>query len=270
MLRRVWNQVARPLNRHRLRAFRPVLSGRLGRARGVAPVFVVAVSGTVGWLEPCLKLVPPARPLWVFDNGLTPGERKWVRSLKLPRAPRLVRLPVLPATLAPHGTVLDLLFASAAGDFVLLDHDCYVLEPALFEPPEWDEREMVAGIDRQGFVMINAAADLKYPRSHFLVVRGDAVRALMKSHAVGCEKATSTPAHLASLVGSIGIGDHNFPPPHLAFYDTLQLLWSVGFADGWSVRWRAADEGAISHVGGTTRMAREGMTGGAAEVRRAG
>ena len=252
---RAYRGAARPLDRQliRWRDRRRLERLLAGVAAGdYLPVFVVVVPRTLGWLEPCLKLVPDEVPLVLVTNGLSGAESRRL-AIEFPGRPQFP-LSVIPGSFAKHGTVLDLLVGAANSDFVVLDHDCYVFDAELFRPVLWRGDEFLAAVDVAGFFTINAATGLKFPRTHFLVLRRDRLVELRERFGVGCEKAESTPHAVAELLRAIGIGDHNFPPARMTFYDTLQLAMSAGFALGWSVRQFSASPEDIAHIGGTARQ----------------
>jgi len=233
-------------DRHRLRR---LLSETWNGER--PPIFVVVMPKILGWLEPCLKLVPAEVPLHLICNGVSKRE---VASLaqRFPSR-RVFSLSVLPGSFVRHGTVLDLIVGASRGDFFLLDHDCYVFEPALFEPVDWLPDEFLAFADLPGFFTINQATGLKFPRTHFLAMRRDKMLELRSRCGVGCEKANRTPKRVVERLAGIGLGDGNFPPARMRFYDTLQLAMAVAFAEGWKVRALPAEKGSIAHIGGTAR-----------------
>jgi hypothetical protein len=257
-LRRTWRAALRPAARALIRGrdarrLRDFLAARWDGAG--LPVFVVVVPRTLGWLEPCLRLVPADVPLFLVANGVP---RRELRRLAERFADRPVfALSVPPGTFVRHGTVLDVLMAAAPGDFAVLDHDCYVFDRRLFAAPRWADDEFLAAIDRPGFYSVNEATGLRFPRTHFLVLRRDRWLELARRHGVGCEKATRTPQALAARLDALGLGDHNFPPAHMPFYDTLQLAVAVAFSEGWRVRLLPADPEAIAHIGGTARAGNE-------------
>lgn len=254
-LLRAYRRLARPLDRRLIhgrdrRRLARLLHGEATSDR--LPVFVVVVPRTLGWLGPCLKLVPAEVTVYLLTNGLSRAERRRL-AMEFPRRQQFA-LSVLPGSFAKHGTVLDLIVAAAPGDFVLLDHDCYVFDPALFAPVSWGDKEFLAAVDVPGFFTINAASGLKFPRTHFLIVRRERFVELGARFGIGCEKAQRTPRRMRQLLGTIGLGDHNFPPARMAFYDTLQLAMSAAFALGWATRRLAASVDDIAHIGGTARQ----------------
>jgi hypothetical protein len=229
------------------------LTRLLGEFRDcVPPVFVVVMPRTLGWLDPCLKLVPEEVPLYLIGNGVPRREMSVLAKSHPTR--RILALSVLPGSFVRHGTVLDLIVAATGGDFFLLDHDCYVFEPRLFRSVKWREDEFLGFVDLPGFSIINKATGMKFPRTHFLAVRRDKLLELRSRYGIGCEKARRTPRRVVDLLAGIGLGDHNFPPARMRFYDTLQLAMAVAFAEGWKARELPAEEGSIAHIGGTARQ----------------
>ncbi len=188
----------------------------------------------------------------VVGNGAEREERaRFARAF--PDIPRF-ELPVLPGTLWSHGTALTLLVRGVAGPFGIVDHDCYVFDEGLFAELECAERELSLAIDLPAFFTWNHRARLRLPRTHWLFLNPPLLRDLMRRHGIDCEKATSTPRQVAPLLAGLGIGDDNFPPSHLTFYDTLQLLLAVGLAEGSTVRYRSVPSDGIVHFGGATRQ----------------
>jgi hypothetical protein len=251
---RAYRWICRPLARRLIRGRdRSRLAARLADLPQDSgpPVFVIVVPNTLGWLEPCLKLVPREVAVVLIANGLSRRERRLLAAGFPDRLQFALSAP--PGAYAKHGTVLDLLVAAAPGDFVLLDHDCYVFDRSLFAAPEWRDDEFLAAVDAPGFFTINAGTGLRFPRTHFLIVRRDRFRELAERHGVGCEKVERTPERVRGLIAGVGLGDHNFPPARMPFFDTLQLAMAVAFAREWKVRWLGVTDEGIAHIGGTAR-----------------
>lgn len=251
---RGYRALTRPLLRWRLRTRDTERLVRLLAERwdGLRPpVFIIVMPKTLGWLEPCLKLIPPQVPVFLVGNGVSAGERQRIAQL-FPLRPWL-GLFVPPGSYAKHGTVLDLILTATTDDFILLDHDCYVFDPALFDPVVWRADEFLAAVDLPGFFTHNQSSGLKFPRTHFLVLRRERMVELRSSYGIGCEKVTRTPRRMVTTLARVGLGDHNFPPARMKFYDTLQLLMAAAFAEGWVVRELAVEREGIAHIGGTAR-----------------
>lgn len=213
---------------------------------------VIAVPRSLGLLEPCLKLVRKHVPLVLVVNGLPAREEEALAGL-LPEAPRF-RLSTPPGSWWEHGAVLDLLTGGVERPFGLLDHDCYVMEPAIFARLELGESDLLAAPDVPGFWRLNEASGLRFPRTHFLYLNAPRLREVRRRHGISCRKATRTPARLREPLAALGLGVHNFPPSPMRFWDTLQLVMAAGLADGLAWRFLAVPEGSLLHFGAATRQ----------------
>ena len=104
-----------------------------------------------------------------------------------------------------------------------------------------------------GFSRLNEVSGVVFPRTHFLWLASARLRDLMARYRVTADKYTRTPSRAAGVVGRLGIGDTNFPPEPLRFYDTLQLLIALGLAEGGTIGWLPVGEGGVTHFGAATR-----------------
>lgn len=214
-------------------------------------LFVIAVPRSLGLLEPCLKLVRGKAPLAVVSNGLPASEEGALARLA-PETPRF-RLSTVPGSWWEHGAVLDLLSDGVERPFGLLDHDCFVMDPAVLARLEVGERDLLAAPDVPGFFRLNEASGLRFPRTHLLYLNAPRVREVRRRYGISCRKATRTPPVLRPCLGALGLGDHNFPPHPMAFWDTLQLVMAAGLAAGLGWRFVPVEEGSLVHFGAATR-----------------
>ena len=214
--------------------------------------FVIAVPRSLSLLEPCLKLVRERLPLALVVNGMEAAEEAAL-GRAFPEVQRF-RLSTVPGTWWDHGAVLDLLSDGAERPFGLLDHDCYVMDPTVFGRLELGQRDLLAAPDVEGFFRLNEASGLRFPRTHFLYLNAPLVRAVRRRHGISCRKATKTPPGLRAPLAALGLGDHNFPPHPMPFWDTLQLVMAAGLADGYAWRWVPVEDGALVHFGAATRQ----------------
>lgn len=218
--------------------------------------FVIAVPRSLGLLEPCLKLVRDHVPLALIVNGLPAAEETALARLA-PEAPRF-RLSTVPGSWWEHGAVLDLLTDAVARPFGLLDHDCFVLDPSILDDLHPGDGELLAAPDAVGFWRLNEASGLRFPRTHLLMLNAPAVREIRRRYRISCRKATRTPCALREPLGRLGLGDHNFPPSPMRFWDTLQLVMAAGLAAGLRWRFQPVPEGSLVHFGGATRQKNAG------------
>jgi hypothetical protein len=239
----------RPATARRFAAF-------AARAVEEGTFFVIAVPGSLGLLEPCLKLVRGRVPVALVLNGVPAWEEAALARLQ-PETPRF-RLSTVPGTWWEHGAVLDLLTDRVERPFGLLDPDCYVMDPAGLEGIALGERDLLAAPEAPGFRQVHEASGLRVPRTHLLYLHAERVRAVRRRHGLSCRKAKRAPAALRPVLASLGFGDECLPSPSLGFWDTLQLVMAAGLADGY--RWAALPfaEGGLVHLGGATRRLHAG------------
>ncbi|MBI2375386.1 MAG: hypothetical protein HYV07_15430 [Deltaproteobacteria bacterium] len=211
---------------------------------------VIAVPRTMHLLELCVRALPSRRSVLIVENGPTLAERSFLDSA-LPDLPRL-RLRGIPGVPAPHGVVLTLLVRAIDTPFFIIDHDCYVLDDSVFDTIRLAGSDVVAGIDSDGFMSRNEAAGLSFPRTHFLLLHPERLRALTGRASIDLNKRAKTPRHLAARLRTIGIGDHNFPRTYQRSYDTMTLACAVALAEGWTLGAHRLADGMVRHIGGTS------------------
>jgi hypothetical protein len=61
-----------------------------------------------------------------------------------------------------------------------------------------------------------------------------------------------TPGHLAGPLRMLGLGDNNFPRPHLDHYDPMNLLSAMAVHEGLGIRSLGCSEQQLVHVGGVS------------------
>ena len=93
--------------------------------------YVIVMPGTLHFLLPCLALLPRHLKVVLLGNGAS----TWERHIVAHRFPALPYCPLatLPATSLMHGDVITLLLQNESANFGLIDHDCYVFDPRIFE-----------------------------------------------------------------------------------------------------------------------------------------
>ncbi|MBI4814944.1 MAG: hypothetical protein HY791_01720 [Deltaproteobacteria bacterium] len=214
------------------------------------PVFLIAVPRTLHLIELCLRNLPRGSGVQIIENGLTSDERGFL-SREFPTVRRF-KLRPLPGQLYSHGSVVTFLARTLERPFLILDHDCFPADDDLLQGLEPGSKDVAVGLALEGFVDVNSKTGLRFPRTHFLLLEPSRLRALMARHEIHLDKYTATPNSVANLLATIGIGDHNFPRPYQANYDTLLLAFAVAIAEGKSIQLRETSATAIHHVGGTS------------------
>ena len=211
-----------------------------------APFVVIAVPGLLHYLIPCISLASRHVSVVLVRNGLARWEEEHLRAT-FPSVP-LVGLPTLPGAMLGHGLVAGFLIELADRNFALHDPDLYVFNPKVYEELRPREEEIAVG----AFGVLNRKAQLLFPATHLLALNVQRVRATTARHKIGVDVYHRTPAHVATQLRGVDIGDHNFPKEYLDFYDLFNLLWAVAASDGTPARVLPLHKDDTFHVGGVS------------------
>lgn len=231
----------RAANRRRLGCFHSTLE----QGRGIH-FYVILMPGTLHFVLPCLRLLPPRLPVYVIANGARGWERRRLAAAFPAR--RICTLATLPASSVAHGDVITLLLERNDATFGLLDHDCYVFDAACFDAAAPAANEFLTA----WFGRIGQKAGLAYPETFFLLVNAPLLRDIMRRHHVDARMYRSAPARVRPVVERIGLRDGVVLKDHHGYFDTLHLLVALALAEGFRVRFAEAPADAIVHIGGTS------------------
>ncbi len=212
------------------------------------PYVLVLVPRILHYVIPCLTLARRRVPVVVVCNGA----RRWeVEALEqwFPDTP-MVELRPVRGSMLPHGVVLDLLLRHATRNFALLDPDLLVFDPGVFDELKLRDGEVACG----AFGFNNPEAALTFPTTHLLALDVPVIQELMATYHIRPVIYTRTPQHLVEPLGSLGLGDHNFPKDYLSYYDPLNLILAMAAYDGLQQRILNRDEAAVYHVGGVSYL----------------
>ena len=223
------------------------LDGALAKSGG-DPYVLVLVPRILHYVIPCLTLARRRVPVVVVCNGA----RRWeVEALEqwFPDTP-MVNLRTVRGSMLPHGVVLDLLLRHAPRSFALLDPDLFVFDPHVFDELELRDGEVACG----AFGVTNPETAITFPTTHLLALDVPAIQELMARYRIGPLIYNRTPQHLVQSLGSLGLGDHNYPKDNLSYYDPLNLILAMAAYDGLPQRVLNRDESAVYHVGGVSYL----------------
>jgi hypothetical protein len=227
------------------RAFRKFRRQQASGSTGA--IHVIVMPRTLHFLLPCLACVPASVPLVLLANGAAGWELDYLRRAA-PGRP-LFRIWTLPGSSVPHGDLIDFLLAHEDADFGLLDYDLYLFDHTLFERLAPAAGECALAL----YGGYSSAMERYYPQTFFLFFNRAVMRDLMARHRVDARVCRKAPRPLRALLEKVGLRDGRFPKDHTRFYDTLQLLFALAFAEGLSVRFlELGDEWGAVHVGGSS------------------
>lgn len=213
------------------------------------PFVVIAMPGSLHVALLALQRIPAGIDRLVVLNGLPAWEERLARRL-------LAGQPVVHCkALMDHDQVLDLLFDGLAGNFGILDYDCFVLDPAYFEPM----RRLAPDVLMNAvFSRVHPKSGLRVPETFFLFFDAEALRALGRRHGVDCRprRWRDLKPEVAAILAREGLGEGRLPEAHKDYFDTLRVLIMLGRAEGRRVDFQAdfpatpTPSGEIFHVGG--------------------
>jgi hypothetical protein len=235
----------RTINRRRFERFHRANASTGGH------FYVIVMPGTLHFLLPCLRLLPPQQTVHLIANGARAWERRLL-SAAFP-ARHIVTLAALPASSLAHGDVITLLLERNDAPFGLLDHDCYVFDAACFEGATPAPTQCLTG----WFRSVGRKSGLAYAETFFLILNAPLLRDIMRRHRVDARVYRKVPARLRALVARIGLRDGNDFKDHHDYLDTLHLLVALALAEGNTLGFRGSADGAIVHLGGTSSGAPE-------------
>ena len=165
-----------------------------------------------------------------------------------PRYP-MCRLRSLPGSSLTHGDVISLLLATNSGNFGLLDHDCYVLDPAVFDDLAPGPAQCLTAV----YGGISERTGLPYPETYFLFLNTPVLRDIARRYHVEARTYQAVPEHLRSVVERVGLGQGVYVKDHATFFDTLHLMLILAIAEGFESRFlQWVDDSSIAHLGGTS------------------
>jgi len=213
---------------------------------------VIVMPGTLHFLLPCLALLPRDLRIALIGNG----EADWERRLVQQRHPELpfCSLARLSATSVTHGDVITLLLLESAGNFGLIDHDCFVFDSRIFAALEPGPRECLTAI----YGGVSGRTGLPYPETYLLFLNVTVLKELMARYHVDARIYREVPATLRETVAAVGLGGGVYVKDNRTFFDTLHLLLALAYANGSACHFvQGFGKEAIAHIGGTSWKASE-------------
>jgi len=211
--------------------------------------FVIAIPGSIHIVELCLSFVPENVPVTIIANGLTTWESQWINDHL--RFSQIIHIP----SILSHGDVINALVKSVQYPFGILDYDCFVFNPGLFDKAVKikDNHQLNAF-----FSSTNPITYLELPATFFLMINAPLYRELIQKYKIDCRHISffQLSRTVRQRLKSIGIDSNHLPEDFKNYFDTLRLLMVLGLADGYPInyverfpaKFKASSE--IFHVGG--------------------
>jgi len=224
-----------------------------------SPFFIIGVSGSLHIVKLCIRFIPSQTKIILISNGLADWENEWcLCNLRLSGFIRF-------SNRIGHGQVLDFLFKELDKPFGILDYDCFVLNPIIFEEIKLINPETFINAI---FMYHNKMLGLEIPETFFLYFNTQILKMIKQKFHVSC-----MPFHFNGLskkvkrrLNTIGIDKDHFPEDYKNYFDTLKLLISLGLAEGYKIDFirkyptLSQPNMEIFHIGGvSTPLATKGL-----------
>lgn len=220
--------------------------------RNHAPVagghfYLIVMPGTLHFLVPCLSLLPVHMRVILIANGAAEWECQYL-ARAFPRYP-IFKLFTFPGSSLSHGTVLTLCLAWNERPFGVLDHDCYVFDPSIFDDLEFGERDCLVAV----FGNTAARLGIPYPETFFLYFNSTLLRPIMGRYRVDARAYRKLPQTAREPLATIGIRDGVYLKEYHDYFDTLHVLLLLALTEGLTVRFlQSVDADSIAHLGSTS------------------
>ena len=209
--------------------------------------YVIVMPGTLHFLTPCLKLIPPDTVVFLVFNGARAWEKDYLGEA-FPQFPR-TGLFTLPHSSTSHGVVISLFLKNNNENFGILDHDLYVFDKSVFKKLFFRKNSCMLAV----FKGESQSTDFVYPHSCFLFFNTRLLKNIMNRYKVDARIYRKAPSNTTDKLEKIGIGQGVYLKDYHDYFDTLQLMLALCFAEGFDVDYIDFDKNlGIYHVGGTS------------------
>ncbi len=208
--------------------------------------YIIAVPNMLHLLIPAVRLVESEIQIIFIVNGLSRRELNLLSEVH-PHVP-LLRLPTLPSSSWSHGTVMSLLLRTSPRDFGILDHDFFLFDVSVFRQLEFADNEYA--ICLTGWR--NDATGLHFPGTHFLYLRVEPLRRLIRRYSVDANLYKRLPSSTTSALSALGLSIENPPKEYQTFFDSFLLLSALAMHHGLVARLLKPVGNSFTHVGSTS------------------
>ena len=230
---------------------KPILDKAAGKLKAFdnldAPYIIVAVPGCLCELELCLRHIPEQQNLLIVDNGLPAWEKSWFND-------KHQEIPVLELgnKMIDHARVLDMILDNFGKPFGILDYDCFVFEPSLFDELPKIESDVMMNVL---FCQKDNQLEIKTPATFIAFLNTDLINQIKQRFDVNSQSKYffEISKEVKNQLKLIGVDEEHQLEQYKSYFDTLQLWNALGLSLGYEVNFikelntREAD--GIFHVG---------------------
>lgn len=222
----------------------------------VNPFFIVLTPGSLHLAEKCLSFIPSHIEIILLLNGLDRWEESWVRSHL--NVTDIIALRTANKKFIEHGKIFDLIIDNYQKPFGILDFDCFVLNPSIFD--------LVTSLDSNSMLnalFLRATGIIEVPGTFFMFINSPLILRIKNKYHVNSRivKYEELNTFVKRQISTIGFKDGLYPQDGMKQFDTLMLIVALGITEGLFCNYTLKIPGSPSltsdlydvfHISGTT------------------
>lgn len=194
------------------------------------PIFIIGIPGSLHILEMATKFIPPQTDWVLIMNGMDQWEQDWSNKHLHPKA----TISINSNHIIKHSKILDMLFDNFSEPFGILDYDCFVFNPNCFT----EIQTLAPNILLNSLFEFNNVTfpKIRIPHTFFLFFNTKIINFLRKKYHVGSDITdfqSGISNNVVNQLAEIGIDRNNYPEKGKNYFDTLRLLVSLGYSEGY-------------------------------------
>lgn len=208
--------------------------------------YIVVIPPLLHLVEPCLKQIPKKINIGIICNGLNKKEQYYINSRF--KKYKIFKFIPYPNKFGLHSFVIDMLFLNHKSNFGIIDLDCFVFNPKkIFGDLQLSSKEFSLG----PFIQYNKKSKLYFPRTYFLFFNHKLAKKMMKKYKVNTAITSKFPKRFTSKLNQINITLNNLPTEK-GFFDSIHLIYSLAYTDGYTHKYLKTTNKDLVHVGGVS------------------
>jgi hypothetical protein len=239
------------LGRSNQRLLRRKLVNLSGEA--TIPVFFVFIPEIVHFAPYSIPQAAEGFEPVLVLNAVSVDDELWLRELHPQRI--IIRLKTSlsgnPNSVLAHGEVLNELFAAVETPFCIQDPDCFVIGQSFWDRVILDTDHQVAA---GPFFKKPTHHDHVLPDTHFLVFNSKIIRRVCARYGVTANVTKKLRVKALRKVAEVGYLGGHYPQAFKDYYDTLQAIWVLALAEGFSFKKLKGAGQDVFHIGGTSYL----------------
>jgi len=219
------------------------------------PIFFIFMPDIVHFAPYCIPSNAKGFEPVLILNSVSLSDEHWLKEIH-PKSLIIslrVSLAGNPKSVLTHGQVLSDLFATVDRPFCIQDPDCFVTHLSFWKKVKLDLQRDIAG---GPFVKKPSRHKYVLPNTYFLIFNPTLVKMIFDRYGINANATPKLGVKAQKKAQEFGYAVEQYPEEHKNYFDTLQALWVLAFAEGLSFKRITAEEEIIFHIGGTSYLHR--------------